>query len=292
MAAVPLKNFEWLANLELKLSRNNRGSVLSHNRHSGPLYVQKPFYPEGRERAHIYLLHPPGGVVSGDELNIQISLEENAQGLITTPGAARLYKARQNAPLQQQHVNLRVGNGAVLEWFPMETILYNQSDAKLTTTIQLNDSARFMGWEITCFGLPAADEPFTQGKFCQNYRIEKNNIPLFVDKLSYDSDKVNDVDLLKNQAGLQSHAVTGFFIAGQFDFDRTDKENLTEALRSTIAGNGLEHSMAVTWVNHFCLVRYLGKSAYKARQGFILLWHHLRPALISQQACEPRIWFT
>ena len=34
----------------------------------GPLSVQRAFYPEANGTAHLYLLHPPAGIVSGDEL--------------------------------------------------------------------------------------------------------------------------------------------------------------------------------------------------------------------------------
>lgn len=54
----------WNAELALGLTLTQLGTVLKSCRHQGPLYVQKPFYPEGRELAHLYLLHPPGGMVS------------------------------------------------------------------------------------------------------------------------------------------------------------------------------------------------------------------------------------
>jgi len=111
----------WHARLELTLERNAMGTRLSRCRHNGPLYVQKPFYPEGREHAHLYLLHPPGGIVSGDFLDIDVTIKENAAALITTPGAARIYRARDEQPLQRQRISLRAANHATLEWFPLET---------------------------------------------------------------------------------------------------------------------------------------------------------------------------
>jgi urease accessory protein len=292
MAAVSLKNFEWLANLKLVLSKSERGTLLKYNRHNGPLYVQKPFYPEGKDCAHIYLLHPPGGIVSGDVLNIDLTLEANAQSLITTPGAARLYKAREKSPLQQQHIQLSVNENCILEWFPMETILFNHAHAELTTIINLKKNARVMAWEITCFGLPASNEPFEQGLFKQRYRIQQEGKPLFIDNLSINTENKSSSRFLENQAGMQGQTVSGFFILGPFETDKAHKEKLNEFMRKIIEDADLEKDIAVTWINNFCLIRYLGKSAYKARQGFVLLWKYLRPELIKQQACEPRIWFT
>ena len=84
----------WQAELSLGLAKTARGTVLKTCSHRGPLYVQKAFYPEGRELAHLYLLHPPGGMVSGDDLQINVNMAEGAQALITTPGAGRVYRAR------------------------------------------------------------------------------------------------------------------------------------------------------------------------------------------------------
>ena len=94
----------WRASLSLGFRRTERGSRLVRSEHNGPLYVQKPFYPEGPDCAHVYLLHPPGGMVSGDFLTISAHAEAQSHALITTPGAGRVYRARSDGLLQQQQV--------------------------------------------------------------------------------------------------------------------------------------------------------------------------------------------
>ena len=84
----------WLANLALEFSFTANGTQLTKTMRNGPLSVQKAFYPEGTDCAHIYLLHPPAGIVSGDELRINITVNSQAHTLITTPGANRFYRAR------------------------------------------------------------------------------------------------------------------------------------------------------------------------------------------------------
>ena len=291
-------NWHWQADLNLVFSKiNQRGTRLTRNRHRGPLYVQKPFYPEGADVAHVYLLHPPGGLVSGDALTLELELEAGAQGLITTPGAMRMYKARKNFPLQRQQARLCLKENAILEWFPMEAIVYNQAHAELDTTITLHANSRIFAWEITCFGLPARGESFESGYFKQRYRIEKDNKPLFIDNLIVDKldlAKKNKERLFTSQAGMQNKVVSGFFIAGTFE--NTDyskrREKLTEELRAVLATENFDKVISITWVNDCCVARYLGDSAFQARKGFTLLWHYLRPALIQLKACEPRIWLT
>lgn len=295
--SVAQDNWHWRADLELILSNNMRGTRLTRNRHTGPLYVQKPFYPEGRDCAHIYLLHPPGGLVSGDALTVDVTLKQNTHAVITTPGAARMYKARKASPVQKQKNYFQVHDNAVLEWFPMEAIVYNGAAAELETTIALGDDSQCMAWEITCFGLSASEEPFNQGYFKQAYRIEKKGLPVFIDRLDYHAENRT---LFESKAGMQANTVSGFFIAGPFseDTNTEKKECIADESReliksmNSIASDNLVSQLSVTWVDDFCVVRYLGQSAYTCRQAFTLLWKQLRPELISKEAVEPRIWAT
>ena len=59
-------NKSWKAKLQLKFVEENNKTILSHRSHQGPLQIQKLFYPESNGACHVYILHPPGGVVGGD----------------------------------------------------------------------------------------------------------------------------------------------------------------------------------------------------------------------------------
>ena len=127
----------WPASLSLGFAKRQRGVRLVRAEHEGPLYVQKAFYPEGEHCAHCYLLHPPGGLVTGDQLNITIQAETGSHALITTPGAGRVYKAREQSGVQTQSIHLQVEAQACLEWMPLETILFPHARARLNTRIDL-----------------------------------------------------------------------------------------------------------------------------------------------------------
>ncbi|WP_455200705.1 urease accessory protein UreD, partial [Kaarinaea lacus] len=82
----------WKAQLTLGFEKRNHRTVVANRKHVGPLVIQKPFYPEGAP-CHIYLLHPPGGLVGGDQLTLNVDLNKESHVLITTPGAAKFYRS-------------------------------------------------------------------------------------------------------------------------------------------------------------------------------------------------------
>ncbi|MBM4202088.1 MAG: urease accessory protein UreD, partial [Gammaproteobacteria bacterium] len=141
----------WNAELELRFAPGHGKTVIAHRRHVGPLLVQRPFYPEGPV-CHVYLLHPPGGVVAGDTLGIDVDAANGSAGLVTTPAAGKFYRSASG--LARQSVSLRVADGASLEWLPQETIVYQGARVRSRITIELEAGARFVGWDVVALGRP------------------------------------------------------------------------------------------------------------------------------------------
>ncbi len=274
----------WEARLALRLARRGEDTRLMRADRHGPLTVQRPFYPEGGALAHVYLLHPPGGLVSGDRLEISATLEPGSAALITTPGAGRAYGARQRNPEQHQHITLAVAEGACLEWFPMENIVYRGAQLHARTEIQLGAGARFAGWEINCLGLPASNAPFDCGAVQQRLQLRCGERLVFVDQLRLAAPS----PLQSHAAGLNGCSVSGLLLAGPFAAS-ADADHLIEQMRGGLPADA---PVALTRIEDFLVARYLGDSAFDARQLFCQLWAQLRPALMNRPACAPRIWAT
>ena len=152
----------WHAELELGYARVGDSTRPIQRRHKGPLRVQKHLYAEGPEVCQHIIVHPPGGIASGDRLDISASVGRDAWAQITSPGAAKWYRAA--APAYQQ-LEVRVAAGATLEWLPQETIIFSAAQAELSTAIDLEGDARLFYWDVVALGRPASGERFDLGHF-------------------------------------------------------------------------------------------------------------------------------
>ncbi len=289
------KPSHWHAFLTLGFSKTARGTVLKTCDHKGPLYVQKPFYPEGKDTAHVYLLHPPGGLVSGDRLTITANLAENTHVLITTPGAGRVYRAREDKSLQHQITQLNVAKNSLMEWLPQETILYPDANTRLENCIELDDNAQFIGWEITCFGLPANKQDFGEGHAEQGFQIRQNGRLKVRERLVIDNASRN---IFQGKAGLDSQPINGLMIAGPFptntDNEKGIDESCHEGLINKLRSHCRDHASlsGASLVGDYIMVRSVHNDSEQMKQLFIQCWADIRPALMKKTACAPRIWAT
>jgi urease accessory protein len=271
---------EWRAQLDLEFSRSSNRTILSHRKHFGPLQVQKPFYPEINGTCHVYILHPPGGVVGGDSLNITIVVNSDAHALITTPAAGKFY--RNAGPMAIQKQIIKVASKGILEWFPSENILFSGSKAQIQTKVELAHDSHFLGWEISCLGRPACGEIFNQGELDQRFEVWRDGKPLRIERL-----KLKGRDpALHAKWGLLGFPIIGSMICV------TDKKKLIDSLRTITNIANEEEFFSVTQMDGIILFYFLGTSVERARNCFISVWKILRQEVIGFQAVEPRIWKT
>ena len=158
----------WHATLHLNYRRDGERTT-AWDRHEGPLRVLQRLYPEGPGICHHVLVHPPGGIVGGDVLNLQATLQAGSHALITTPGATRFYRSAGDT--SEQRVTAWLADGARLEWLPLETIVYSGCKARNSLRFELAPGAQMIGWDVLALGLPAAGQSFDKGRFLQHLEL-------------------------------------------------------------------------------------------------------------------------
>jgi urease accessory protein len=268
----------WEAQLALRFERRDRRTVLAARRHQGPLVVQRPLYEAGEGQCQVVIVHPPGGIAGGDRLEIDVHAAEGAHAVVTTPGAAKWYRSA--GAWAAQNVAVRVAQDAVVEWLPQETIVFDGSRARMAARIELAPGALFIGWEVLCFGRTASGERFGTGALAQSAEVLLAGQRVFAEFAQVQGGSA----VLDSRAGLAGFPVSGtMLIAG-----RDAGGALLDAMRSTPAP--ADTRAGISTLPGVTVARILAHSAHAARDWFVGLWEHARPALIAVPAVRPRIW--
>lgn len=266
----------WHASLRLRFARDGAATRLAQRRHEGPLRVQKALYPEGPEVCHAVIVHPPGGVAGGDVLDIGVEAGPQARVLLTSPGAAKWYRA--NGRPARQAVALSAGADSAIEWLPQETILFDGADVSLEHEVELAPGAAYIGTEILCFGRAAAGERFTRGALRQRTRIRQAGRLVW-----HEQGRLGGAGAgLASPLGLGGRHVCATLLG----VGRPAPGSLLASLRAGDAALG------ITQLKTVFVARYLCDDSEAARHALTRVWQALRPHLLGREAQPPRIWTT
>jgi urease accessory protein len=269
----------WKAELELGFSTQRNRTVMHRVSHSGPLRVQRPFYPEG-EVCHVYMLHPPGGVVGGDHLDIAVTAGPGARVLLTTPGSTKFYQSAGDWALFEQRLSILEGGS--LEWFPQENILFPGAKLQAKTDVLLSGDAIFMGWDIICLGRPSNQERFETGLLDAGLNIYRDGQPVLLER-----QRVLSAESLDAAAGMRGFPMLAVLMATPCDESHLQQvQVLLEAMKDDGGAIG------VTLLDGLLVVRALGWQTEQLQKKLIPVWQELRQPLLQRPAVMPRIWAT
>lgn len=246
--------------------------MLTSARHVGPLTVQRPFYPE-EDVCHLYLLHPPGGIVGGDELHISVSLDENSHALITQPGAGKFYRSLGPQALLHQHFTL--APHATLEWLPQDTILFPGANASVQTVFHLAPQSRLLAWDLLCLGRPVMQETFSHGTLQNRLEAWRDGQPLLIERLHLSRGNLSAIASLPWVGTLLCYPAT---------------ENMLEGVRERLTPLG--DYAGATLADALLTVRFLADDNLIVQRVMRDIWQFLRPLLTHKPPVPPRIWQT
>ena len=271
-------------NLDYRTDPATGGTRLDF-RHDGPLRILKSLFPEGPQVCHSVLVHPPGGIVGGDTLEVDLALAAGSHALVTTPGATRFYRSAGATATQA----LRVVAGAAsrFEWLPLETIAYSGCLATNALRFDLAAGAEMIGWDVTALGLPESERPFAAGRFTQSIELpgrwlERGSIAASDDRL---------LDSPLGWAGRRVLATMWFASGDSLDPARSDA--LLAGARSAAAAHALAATAGATSPQDgVIVVRALAARVEPAMELLQRIWRVWRPLAWGVAATAPRVWST
>ncbi len=272
----------WHARLQLHYTLKGARTVARHQ-HEGPLRILQSLYPEGDAICHNVLVHPPGGLVGGDTLDIAATVGPGAHALVTTPGATRFYRST-GAPALQR-TQLQLAAGARMEWLPLEALCYNACHAENHLRMELAPGAECMGWDVTALGLPHAGQPFEAGSFLQHIEMPG----AWLERGLIDA---ADHRLLHSPLGLAGQRCMGslFFVAGRA-LDRARRDAALDAARAAIGAHPLKATAGATSPgSRVLVVRVLAPQVEPVMQLLKAVRVAWRDALWGCAGPAPRVW--
>ena len=281
----------WRSVLDLRYTSLD-GRTLDRSQHSGAVRVLAALHPEGPGICHHVLVHPPGGLVGGDRIDITLDVDANAHALITTPGATRFYRSLGQPAVQQVLAQLQ--SGARLEWLPLEALAFDACLAENRGVFKLEQGAEMVGWDMLALGLPAAGQAFRRGHIVQH--LELPGIWLERGRI----DAQDDV-LLRAPGGLAGHTAMGtlWFAAGSaIASDRAQALSsaargvLHECMTGSVGRSGLVHAAATQPNPQVLVVRALAARVEPIHQALTEIWSAWRSLAWELGPCAPRVWRT
>jgi urease accessory protein len=246
--------------------------------HLAPLKVQRPFYLEGEKTCHTIILNTAGGIVETDNLEQQIHLHPQAEVLITTASAGKIYRSQKTQ--SQQNINIKIDEGACLEFLPQENIIFSGANYLQNMRIELAAKAQYLGWEINRFGRTARGEKFLTGTWLSATEIWRAAEPLWIDRQGL----WDPQNLYSSPNGLANKPVVGTL---SWIGVPVSTEFITE-IRNL--GKTLVGETGVTQLTQGLICRYRGQATTEVKTWFKEIGSKLRLKYLNKSIYQFRTW--
>ena len=273
----------WPAKIDCDFQKTAHGkTALVRLSHQGPLRIQKLFH-DG-DLAHCYLLHPPGGMVSGDSLQSRFRVHQGAKVLITTPASGKLYKARKNQIVQTASTHINISSDAFCAHLPQDTIVFDRAFGELETFLTVDSDATFIGWEHLIFGRRAGGYPFESGQLIQSLRIARDQRLLFRENLRLTPRTLRAESGLNGMVSFASVTLVLPAISSQ-------TSDVVSVARDTLKSFDVHAGVSAV---RKCLisVRILSSVEEETKSALEQLWTIIGLELMGRRVSSPRIWRT
>ena len=279
----------WSASLELRFERRGAATRLVSNRHRGPLRLLRAL-PQSDGSCEAVIVHPPGGLVGGDSLDLDVQVGPSSHLLCTTPGAQKWYRSAQFQARAVTRVS--VGSESMLEWLPQPAIVYEGAHVDQTVRFQLAPDARMIGWECLVLGRGGMGERFTRGSLRQRLSLAVDGRLAWIEQTRADAGD----RLFASPLGWRGHCVSGtvWAVGPSTGSLLSEWRGILDAFedRGRQDGAARFEGGASHTTPTLLLARLLAGDAAPVIEASRALWAAARPLVLDRPAALPRIWST
>jgi urease accessory protein len=251
----------------------------------GELYMRDPLRvlfprPAAGEPFQAVLATTSGGLVGGDRLAIDVSVGDGAALQLVGQAAEKIYRSL--GPETEVAVTLRAAPGALMEFLPQGTILFDASRLRRRVNVAAAGDAQVLTGEIVTFGRIASGERVTRGLLHDRWSIRRDGKLVWADALSLMGDIAGTLAVPAGFDGAKALGTVVYLApnAGQ-------SLELARGLLDT--GVGLVRAGA-SLVNGVLVARFLSADPAALRHAFGMFWREFRAGACALPARLPTIW--
>lgn len=270
----PLERQRSDGRITLRVGRFGEATRIRDVSEAGPLRLRLPRLPLGPCEA--VLLNTAGGIACGDRFAVDVTVEDEADLVVTTTAAEKIY--RSDGPVSHVSTRVTVAARAQLAFLPQETILFDGASLKRRFEADLAPDAHLLAFEAIVFGRTAREERITDGLLSDTWRIHRGGRLVYADCLRLDG--AISARLARAAIGGGARAM-----ATILDVSPLAKDRLAEVraiLDAEAAGTGVE-AAASAW-NGIRVVRFLAADPDALRRV-------ARRVLVAYRGLPlPRVW--
>lgn len=143
-------------------------------------------FPNVTQGCDAVIVNTGGGIAGGDSARYDFVAEDDAEVMLTTQSAEKIYRAQTDAA--EIKVSLRLRERAALSWLPQETIMFDGARLKRRLDIDLHQSSSLTIVEALVFGRLAMGELVVVGSLHDRWRIRRDEKLIFAEDFRIEDD--------------------------------------------------------------------------------------------------------
>ncbi len=268
--------------LRLAFRRQGDKTILRDSFSTMPVQAFQPFYHDGAGCACTYIVNPAGGLAGGDRIYMDITLDDYAHALVTTPSANRVYRSTGDFSLQE--VRIAAGKGAVIEYMPGYVIPFAGSMYRQKTGIFLQEGAAAFILDFFTPGRVARGEYMLFREYSSLTGVEYCGEPVLTERVVL-------------RPGAVGYGGPGFLESSTamaviyLVFDNPSAERgLVSALHAMASGMEGVYGGVSTLPSRGVVIRLLGEGVRFVEKAILEIWSAARKTILGTAALSRLHW--
>ncbi|MFC4271967.1 urease accessory protein [Sneathiella chungangensis] len=263
--------------VELRYRQREAISSLAHLYQRGCGRVRFPTVDHA-EYPEAVLINTAGGLTGGDHMSYQVTLEAGAGLTISGQAAEKIYRSIGSTAVIE--AEMHVAAGAVLEWLPQETILFDNSRLRRMNKVNLEKGSRLLALEATLFGRTAHGETLRSASVRDGWKIWRDGKLLWFDNFALEGDIHGQSQRRAVLDGAKGMAT--ILIADD------QAESYLEVARNLC--RECDGRAAATCRDELLILRLLAESGYELRKSLARILNGMRSELAGHPVALPKVW--